>query len=127
LKPHEIASIDADGAEGIFRRLIRVDEKDLTLKGLFDHFRNYLICAGVLSGALLVARHGALLSELFSVRLALAITLASIATVLAVFNLVHGLMLLSAWGVPRWLALVLGLLSLFVMGELFFSVGLRSV
>jgi len=123
----QIVNAPADGYEGVMRRLLRVEERDISLKGIFDHFRNYLICAGLLSGAIAIAKFGAVLAPLPSVRITLALLVAALALALMAANFFQGLVLASALGISRWAGYLLGPLMVTVIGNVVVAVGLHSL
>lgn len=121
---HELVSQPANGWEGVARRLLRVEEKDVSLKGVFDYFRNYLICAGLLGGAVLVARHGTTFAFLPAPRVGLVVLLALIAIFLMALNLLQGVVLASAFGIRRWAGYSLGLFMFLAMSDVVVAIGI---
>ncbi|WP_333878079.1 hypothetical protein [Methylobacter sp.] len=119
MKLHDLTRLPSSGFEGMLRRLLQVEEKDLSPKSIFDHFRNYLICASLISGGILISKTGSPLS------LVLAVFLFLIAFGLLALNITHGLILVSALGIRRWLGIALGLIMFFVMGHVVVIVGLK--
>ena len=118
MKLNDIVATDAPGAEGLVRRLLRVDEKDLTLKLLFDHFRNYAVCAALIGAARLFGQVGLPLANVFAALILL------VASSLVALNMAHGLVIASAFGIRRWAGFALGVLMFIVMGSLTVALGL---
>ena len=118
MKLTEITNEPSTGYEAIIRRLIRVDDRDVSLKGLFDHVRNYAICGGVLAAAVYLGKAGSLLD------LVSAAILVLMFFTLLLLNIAQGLVLASALGIRRWAGIALGVVMILVFAQLAVTAGL---
>ena len=118
MKLRELTQSPATGYEAIVRQLLRVDDRDASLKGIFDHFRNYAICGGVLAVATVLGKSREPL-ELVAAGILVVIFFALLA-----LNIAQGLVLVSALGISRWAGIALGIIMLFVFGQLAVVAGL---
>jgi hypothetical protein len=106
-------------------QMFMVRREQIDIKFLFDHLRNYGICAAIFYAGNHIATHGAQISHSAFIASAAAIIFQLLAFVLFNFNFTHGMFAVRALSenpINKWLFSIFYVLSFYILIEL---VGVR--
>ena len=107
--------------EKLAEQMLHVRREQVDIKFLFDHLRNYGICAAIFYAGNHIAANGAQISHSAYIASAAAIIFQLLAFVLFNLNFTHGLFAVRALSdkpINQWVFSVFTVLSFYILAEL---------
>lgn len=102
-------------------QILRVNREQIDIKFIFDHLRNYGICAAIFYAGNYITTNGAQISHSAHIASAAAIIFQALAFILFSLNFTHGLFAIRALSdspINQWVFSVFTVLAFYILLEL---------
>ena len=127
MEAENVVKRQESSADKVLKHILHLDEKDLRLKLIFDHVRNYGIAASVLIAGFYLISHGAVVSQFPGAGIVFGVLLLFAGVLLMVFNLLQPIWLMANYKVKMIPYFVASIIMFLAASELVWVIVKKSI